>query len=137
MSPSILQRVKLLPNPATFSINEVNFAISSADVLFPLRSQEFLKEAPPANPEEASLHEGAGKDHVGRVCRHVLRQRSFYPIFPPPLSGAGVDGVNLDVTHMDLLKFDGFGADVVILPSMLGKHFVKVNLSTLVSRERS
>ena len=57
------------------------------------------------------------------LVRHVLGQRTFYPIFPPPEPHAGE--VNLDVTHYPLLKMDGPAPDILILPSKL-KHFSKV-----------
>jgi len=99
--------------------------VTSTDVLFPIRSVEYLKEAPLADSEDADM---TPKDQIARACRHVLRQRTFYPVFPAPLAGGGVEQTNLDVTHMDLLSFGaGNGADIVILPSTLGKHFAKVS----------
>lgn len=117
---------KFLPNPVVFSINEVVFAVTTADSLFPLRTLEYVKDAPYTEPEEAATAEGIPKDNISRACRHLLRQRSFYPIFPAPLPGAGLDSINLDVTHMDLLRFDEVSADVVVVPSKLGGQFIKV-----------
>lgn len=94
--------------------------------MFPLRTLEYVKEAPFSDAEEAAAAEGAPKDNISRQCRHLLRQRSFYPIFPAPLAGSGLEGVNLDVTHLDLLRFDEVSADVVITPSKLGGQFIKV-----------
>lgn len=102
------------------------FAITSADPLFPLRTLEYVKEAPFSDPAEAKEAEGQPRDNISRICRHLLRQRSFYPIFPAPLAGGGMDGVNLDITHLDLLKFDDVSADVVVTPSKLGGQFIKV-----------
>ena len=59
---------------------------------------------------------------------------SFYPLFPAPLAGPGVEALNLDVTHADLLKFGAMGADVVILPSALGKQFAKVSVVSRCSK---
>jgi len=64
------------------------------------------------------------KDGMASLVRHVLGQRTFYPIFPPPEPHAGE--VNLDVTHHPLLKMDGPAPDVLIIPSKL-KHFSKVS----------
>ena len=61
---------------------------------------------------------------MANLVRHVLGQRSFYPIFPPPEVVAGE--VNLDVTHSSLLRMEGPAPDLLILPSKL-KHFSKVS----------
>ncbi len=125
------KRIKLLPNPAIFSINEVVFALTSTDTLFHLRNQEFFKKATEIDEETSApaTEDNQPKDIMARAVRQILRQRTFYPLFPTP-TGPGIDSVNLDVSHMDLLRFGEVGADVVILPSML-KHFVKVAFSCL------
>ncbi|WWC66502.1 uncharacterized protein I206_100404 [Kwoniella pini CBS 10737] len=127
-SLALPKRVKVLPNPCTFSINEVIIALSSVDVLFHLRREEMYQRAEEAEPEVAS--EGVEtKDAMAGLIRHVLGQRSFYPIFPPP--EGSVAEVNLDVTHYPLLRMDGPAPDILILPSKL-KHFSKIVDSTLV-----
>jgi DNA polymerase alpha subunit B len=60
---------------------------------------------------------------MASLVRHVLGQRSFYPLFPVPENMAGE--VNLDVTHQKLLRLDDTAPDLLILPSKL-KHFSKV-----------
>lgn len=80
---------------------------------------------------------------MANLCRHILQQRSFYPIFPVPLNLA--HDVNLHVTHSDMMYLcpqedesedDGGDAqddptlarcapDVLVVPSRL-KHFSKV-----------
>ena len=108
-----------MPNPCTFSVNEINIALTSIDVLFHLRREELLTKAEEAEPSgEAEV-----KDGMANLVRHVMGQRSFYPIFPPPEPLAAE--VNLDVTHYELLKMDGAAPDVFITPSKL-KHFSKV-----------
>ncbi|KAM0788694.1 hypothetical protein ACM66B_002791 [Microbotryomycetes sp. NB124-2] len=122
--------VYMLPNPTTFSINEVVFGITSVDSLFALRSQEFF--CPCAEAVQTEQEPDANtRDVMSRTCRHLLRQRSFYPLFPTPLNATGLDNVNLDVTHSDLLSMGDNGADVVILPSKL-KHFAKIVDSTVI-----
>ncbi|WWC58474.1 uncharacterized protein I303_101017 [Kwoniella dejecticola CBS 10117] len=122
------KRVKVLPNPCTFSINEVIIALSSVDTLFHLRREELYQRAEEAEPESSPT--GAeNKDAMAGLIRHVLGQRSFYPIFPPP--DAFASEVNLDVTHYPLLRMDGPAPDILILPSKL-KHFSKIVDSTLV-----
>ncbi|OCF32814.1 DNA polymerase alpha subunit B [Kwoniella heveanensis BCC8398] len=121
------KRVRLLPNPCTFSINEILVAVSTVDVLFHLRKEELYQRAQEAEPDPQQLTEV--KDAMANLIRHVLGQRSFYPIFPPPEQHAAE--VNLDVTHYPLLKMDGPAPDIMILPSKL-KHFSKIVDSTLV-----
>ncbi|KAK4055754.1 DNA-directed DNA polymerase alpha subunit pol12 [Microbotryomycetes sp. JL201] len=122
--------VYMLPNPTTFSINEVVFGITSVDSLFALRNQEFFCPCGEAVQTEQEPDANT-KDVMSRTCRHLLRQRSFYPIFPTPLNATGLDNVNLDVTHSELLSMGDNGADVVILPSRL-KHFAKIVDSTVM-----
>lgn len=79
-----LQRAKVLPNPATFSVNELVFAVTSVDTLFSIKQNEFFKkgrDAVPASSDGAdnsmSIDQSAPKDAMARLCRHVLRQRRF------------------------------------------------------------
>ena len=67
----------MLPNPTTFSINEVVFGITSVDTLFSLRNQEYFCPAGEAVADEQASAEdvAASKDVMARTCRHLLRQR--------------------------------------------------------------
>ncbi|KAI9635169.1 DNA polymerase alpha subunit B N-terminal-domain-containing protein [Dioszegia hungarica] len=121
-------RVSCLPNPCTLEINEISIAITTADILFHLRSQEVTQRVEEADPQPPSASP-VTKDAMASLVRHVLGQRSFYPLFPVPENMAGE--VNLDVTHQKLLRLDDTAPDLLILPSKL-KHFSKVVDSTLV-----
>ncbi|KAI0349482.1 DNA polymerase alpha, subunit B [Trametes cingulata] len=138
-------RVRLLPNPTRFTVNGVHFAASSVDVLFHLRKEEFFKRAEEVDPLPSAAGSDA-PDAMASLCRHVLQQRSFYPIFPVPHDLA--HEVNLDVSHSELLYLspsddnydDSEGRedptrarcapDVLIVPSRL-KYFSKTVDSTL------
>ncbi|OCH91876.1 DNA polymerase alpha subunit B [Obba rivulosa] len=127
--PGLDARIGLLPNPARFSLNDVSFGVSSVDVLFHLRKEEFLKRGQEVDSLPSDDIEGqTTNDPMVNSCRHLLLQRSFYPIFPAPLDLS--HEVNLDVAHWDGLRL-GAGAevdtapDVLITPSRL-KHFSKV-----------
>jgi DNA polymerase alpha subunit B len=77
LSPSTtLQRVHLLPNPCRFSINDVSFAVSTVDVLFHLRKEEYLKKGEVVDPSQTSP-EDLGNDVMTNLCRHVLQQRRY------------------------------------------------------------
>ncbi|KAJ7712429.1 DNA polymerase alpha/epsilon subunit B-domain-containing protein [Mycena metata] len=128
-------RIRLIPNPARFSLNGTTFAATSADVLFHIRKGEFVKRGeevestPPMSPEDT------GSDPMANVCRHLLQQRSFYPVFPVPLELAAE--VVLDVSHSDGLRLGGgdeegapeCAPDVLIVPSRL-KQFTKTVYTT-------
>ncbi|CDO75324.1 hypothetical protein BN946_scf184848.g1 [Trametes cinnabarina] len=138
-------RIRLLPNPSRFTINGVHIAASSVDILFHLRKEEYFQRAGETEPLLVAPASDA-PDAMANLCRHILQQRSFYPIFPAPLELA--HEVNLDVTHSDLLylcpqdendddeegRTDPSRArcapDVLITPSRL-KHFTKVVDSTV------
>ncbi|KAF8630838.1 hypothetical protein AX17_005197 [Amanita inopinata Kibby_2008] len=125
-------RIHLLPNPACFSINGVTFAVSSVDVLFHLRREEYTKRGQEVDPILPMYAEDTGTDVMGNLCRHLLQQRSFYPLFPVPLDIS--HEVNLDVSHSESLRIcdaDGnqYAPDVLIMPSKL-KEFSKTVHST-------
>ncbi|KAJ7163302.1 DNA polymerase alpha/epsilon subunit B-domain-containing protein [Mycena filopes] len=128
-------RIRLLPNPALFSLNGTTFAATSADVLFHIRKGEFEKRGEDVEPTPSMSPEDTGNDPMANVCRHLLQQRSFYPVFPVPLELAAE--VVLDVTHSDGLRLGGGGEDgapecapdVLIVPSRF-KQFTKTVYTT-------
>jgi len=123
-----------VPNPATFSLNGITFGATSVDSLFHVRKEELTRRTGeiasnlPAQEEDVT-------DLTTHLCRHLFQQRSFYPVFPPPLEHSA--DVNLDVTHLDRLRLDdehdGLAPDILVLPSRL-KHFSKaVSHSTVIN----
>jgi len=126
--------VKLLPNPTVFSINEVVFAVTSVDTLFHLRNQEWFKRCAEAvDPSQPAVDPATveKEDVMARTARFLLRQKSFYPLFPAPIASKIIDPPLLDVTHNDLARMGAAGADVVIAPSMI-KSFAKLVDSTVI-----
>ena len=69
----------MLPNPARFTINGIQFAASSVDVLFHLRKEELFKRASDIEPLEGSVDpEGQNpNDPMACLCRHILQQRKW------------------------------------------------------------
>ncbi|KAF9454852.1 alpha DNA polymerase [Macrolepiota fuliginosa MF-IS2] len=124
-------RIHLVPNPARFKINDILFGVCSVDVLFHLRREELVKAGREVDPVMPVHEDDVGTDAMAALCRHLLQQRSFYPIFPTPHELA--HEVNLDVSHSDGLKLvdegDPSPPDVLVLPSKL-KHFIKMVHST-------
>lgn len=105
---------KLVGNPMTLNLNEAVLGISSQDVLWDLRQEE-LVGGTPNDPEILS-----------RVCRYVLEQRHYFPVFPPssrsrlPKTGAGAPpGAALDVSYLKLGEMFKTRPDILVLPSAL------------------
>ncbi|KAH8148332.1 uncharacterized protein LAJ45_07433 [Morchella importuna] len=92
--------VKTLPNPATFSLNEVVFAVSTPDILLHLSSAECRHNPPEPHP-------------IARLSRSLMAQRNYYPLFP------AAPGVNVDVPYCRLADFVAACPDVLVLPSVL------------------
>ncbi|KAG1717564.1 DNA polymerase alpha/epsilon subunit B-domain-containing protein [Suillus lakei] len=118
-------RIRLLPNPARFSLNGISFAVCSVDVLYHLRKEEYFRRG--EEVDSIVCEPEAAGDPMSNLSRYVLQQRSFYPIFPVSLDVA--HEVNLDVSHSAELRVaespDDPGPDVMVLPSRL-KHFSKI-----------
>lgn len=98
------QRVTLVPDPCTLLIDGVTFGLTSTDILFHMGAEE--------------ISSGTGADRFSRILKHMLTQRSYYPLYPP------VEEVN-----MDYEKFQSYGLmpltpDVLIVPSEL-RYFIK------------
>jgi DNA polymerase alpha subunit B len=109
---------KIIGNPMTLSINEMNLGISSQDVLFELRNEELVG---PRAPDPSLL---------GRLSKYLVEQRHYFPLFPPadrrrlPRVGAGdgngnPPGASLDVGYLELAEMVHSRPDVLILPSSL------------------
>ncbi|KAG8691228.1 DNA-directed DNA polymerase alpha subunit pol12 [Ceratobasidium sp. 423] len=119
------KRSQLVPNPSTFLANGFRIGVTSIDVLFHIRKDEFFKNAPEVLDEPG----GQPADAMTMLCRQILEQQSFYPLFPVPKEVQ--EDVNLSVTHSNLLRMDGFAPDLLVLPSRL-KEFQKIVDSTTV-----
>lgn len=104
LSKDQAQRVTLVPDPCTLLINGVTFGLTSTDILFHMGAEE--------------ISCGTGSDRFSRILKHMLTQRSYYPMYPP------AEEVNVDYE-----KFQSFGQmpltpDVLIVPSEM-RYFVK------------
>ncbi|KAJ3788328.1 DNA polymerase alpha/epsilon subunit B-domain-containing protein [Lentinula aff. detonsa] len=125
-------RIQLVPNPCKFSINDITFGATSVDVLFHLQKEKVLKRGQEVDSVVSLSPEDTGVDPLANDCRHLLQQRSFYPVFPVPFDLCSE--VNLDVTHSPGLRLDDemedVAPDVLILPSRL-RQFCKTVHSTI------
>lgn len=72
------QRIRLLPNPCRFTLNDLSFAVSSVDVLFHLKKEEFFKQAEEVDSVSPSGNDTSGSsDSMSNLCRHILQQRRY------------------------------------------------------------
>eukprot|EP00588_Corethron_pennatum_P010543 CAMPEP_0194271666 /NCGR_PEP_ID=MMETSP0169-20130528/5393_1 /TAXON_ID=218684 /ORGANISM="Corethron pennatum, Strain L29A3" /LENGTH=653 /DNA_ID=CAMNT_0039014075 /DNA_START=66 /DNA_END=2027 /DNA_ORIENTATION=- len=99
-APGAPPRVHLLSDPSEFSVDEVTFGVTSSDVLRHIVGSE------------ASAGAGAGGRLV-RAAGHLVGQRSFYPVHPPP------PGFHVDMRQAEKWSM-GRTPDVLLVPSDLG-----------------
>jgi len=110
-----IQRINMLPNPCIFAVNEVHIGISTLDILFHLGSDEIFRQDPTQ----------AKGDRMSRLTKHIMDQRSFYPLNPPNIHEPVVDYCHSREFAMPILP------DILILPSKLGV-FAKVRISCTI-----
>ncbi|TQS32937.1 hypothetical protein Golomagni_06735, partial [Golovinomyces magnicellulatus] len=108
------KNARIVSNPMTLFINEMLLGASSQDVLYELRNEELSKTA-----------QG---EIMSRLCRHLIEQRHYFPVFPPtdrtrlPKTGAGdgtATGAMLDVSYLKLGEMVNVRPDVMLVPSAL------------------
>ncbi|VFV23109.1 dna polymerase alpha subunit b [Lynx pardinus] len=110
-----IKRVRFVSEPCTLSVNGVVFGLTSTDLLFHMGA------------EEISSSSGTS-DRLSRILKHILTQRSYYPLYPPQEDMA-IDYENF-YTYAQL----PVTPDVFIIPSEL-KYFVKVGLDSAFSQK--
>uniref|UniRef100_A0A3Q4M7Y3 DNA polymerase alpha subunit B n=1 Tax=Neolamprologus brichardi TaxID=32507 RepID=A0A3Q4M7Y3_NEOBR len=98
------QRVTLVPDPCTLLIDGVTIGLTSTDILIHMGAEE--------------ISCGTGSDKFSRILKHMLTQRSYYPLYPPA-----------DDLNMDYEKLQSFGQmpltpDILVVPSEM-RYFVK------------
>ncbi|XP_005333503.2 DNA polymerase alpha subunit B [Ictidomys tridecemlineatus] len=99
------KRVQFVSEPCSLSVNGVIFGLTSTDLLFHMGA------------EEISSSSGTS-DRLSRILKHILTQRSYYPLYPPQEDMA-IDYENF-YAYAQLLVTP----DVLIVPSEL-RYFVK------------
>ncbi|KAG5768469.1 hypothetical protein H9Q72_004000 [Fusarium xylarioides] len=122
--------VRIVTNPMTLSINELVLGVSSQDILSQLRSEEVVSRGG-GQP---------GTDLMSRLCRYLVEQRHYFPLFPPtdrsklPKTGTEdglATGAGLDLSYLELGEMVNVRPDVMVVPSLL-PPFAKVVESVLL-----
>ncbi|XP_067877606.1 DNA polymerase alpha subunit B [Heterodontus francisci] len=99
------ERVHFVSDPCTLNINGVIFGVTSTDVLFHMGAEEI--NSPPG-----------GSDRFTRILKHILTQRSYYPLYPP------AEDMNIDYECFQLYAQIPVTPDVLLVPSEL-RYFIK------------
>jgi DNA polymerase alpha subunit B len=114
--------VKIIGNPMTLSLNEINLGISSQDILTELRQEEVTG----GRPRDPAM--------LARLPKYLIEQRNFFPLFPPanketlPKTGtkSGIPaGAMIDTSYLKLGEIINVRPDLLIVPSAL-PPFAKV-----------
>ena len=112
---------RLVSNPMALNINEVILGLSSQDALYEIRGEEVVKGAP--------------GELMGRLCRYLVEQRHYFPLFPPlerkrlPKTGTEeslATGAVIDLSYLKLGEMVNVRPDVMLTPSSL-PPFAKVS----------
>lgn len=109
-STGVSSHVHLASNPARIDIGGISVATSSLDTLFMLTASELASAPQPGTPRP---------DRIMRLASHVLKQRLFMPLLPPPADVPVDITANMRAGGIDSLP------DILILPSQL-TPFAKV-----------
>uniref|UniRef100_A0AAY4E243 DNA polymerase alpha subunit B n=1 Tax=Denticeps clupeoides TaxID=299321 RepID=A0AAY4E243_9TELE len=97
-------RVTLVSDPCTLLVDGVTFGLTSTDILLHMGAE--------------MISSAVGSDRFSRIMKHLLTQRSYYPLYPPA-----------EEVNMDYEKFQSYGhmpinPDVLVVPSEL-RYFIK------------
>ncbi|KAM9207843.1 LOW QUALITY PROTEIN: DNA polymerase alpha subunit B [Leptosomus discolor] len=98
-------RVHFVSDPCTLDVDGVVFGLTSTDLLFHMGA------------EEISSSSGIS-DRFTRILKHILTQRSYYPLYPPS------EELNVDYESFDAYAALPVTPDVLVTPSEL-RYFVK------------
>uniref|UniRef100_A0AAY4E1Z4 DNA polymerase alpha subunit B n=1 Tax=Denticeps clupeoides TaxID=299321 RepID=A0AAY4E1Z4_9TELE len=110
LSKKDVERVTLVSDPCTLLVDGVTFGLTSTDILLHMGAE--------------MISSAVGSDRFSRIMKHLLTQRSYYPLYPPA-----------EEVNMDYEKFQSYGhmpinPDVLVVPSEL-RYFIKARGTVL------
>ncbi|XP_060032077.1 DNA polymerase alpha subunit B [Erinaceus europaeus] len=105
LPPEDRKRVQFVSEPCSLMVNGVVFGLTSTDLLFHMGAEEISSSSGPS-------------DRFSRILKHILTQRSYYPLYPPQ------EDVAIDYEHFYAYAQLPVTPDVLVVPSEL-KYFVK------------
>ncbi|XP_015974960.1 DNA polymerase alpha subunit B isoform X3 [Rousettus aegyptiacus] len=100
------KRVQFVSDPCSLSVNGVVLGLTSTDLLFHMGA------------EEISSSSSGTSDRFSRILKHILTQRSYYPLYPPQ------EDMAIDYESFCAYAQLPVTPDVFIVPSEL-RYFVK------------
>jgi len=100
------ERFVCLSNPSSFHLNGILFSSIADDTLVPLSSVGVAHSS------------NQTRDRLGSLVEAMLEQRSFCPVYPPPI------GFNLDTDSLSQMQFHEKSPDIMLMASNL-KPFIK------------
>uniref|UniRef100_A0A671QU50 DNA polymerase alpha subunit B n=1 Tax=Sinocyclocheilus anshuiensis TaxID=1608454 RepID=A0A671QU50_9TELE len=105
-------RVTLASDPCTLLISNVTFGLTSTDILFHMGAEEIM------DLKRITSSDGTGTERFTRIMKHMLTQRSYYPLYPP------AEEVNMDYDKFQQFSQMNLTPDILIVPSEL-RYFIK------------
>ncbi|XP_054169161.1 DNA polymerase alpha subunit B-like [Oppia nitens] len=108
-------KIHYFSNPCILNISGLIIAMTSTDVLLHLSKEE--------------ISAGQNTDRLSRLCKHIINQKSFYPIFPPNPE------VNLEFTKYDFLRLP-VNPHIILLPSDLREFVKNISHSVVINTGR-
>lgn len=117
--PHLKDQITSLSNPGVFDANEVKVGCCTVDIVRHLSGEEISRNS----------MDGSSGDRMSRLANHILRQHSFYPLYPPS------ESVPLDYSLApEALQISSI-PDILVLPSDLAPFVKVLSLDGMVEGE--
>ena len=106
----ISKKLHFMTDPCMFSANGVVFGVSATDSIFHVSFQECAKQS----------GQKENMDRISRLVSHLLRQQSFYPMYPPH------NDISFDFDLLPLAQMS-VQPHVLVVPSELSPYIKMVD----------
>ncbi|XP_035919801.1 DNA polymerase alpha subunit B [Anopheles stephensi] len=118
---SFYKNLHFLPDPCVFSVEGVEFGVTTVDIIKQLNDSECTAAHATMGGGPAAAAPVAGGDKIKRAYSHLFHQASFYPLNPPP------EDVPLDVDMLNEFGRLNRVPNVMICPSALNRYVREIN----------